>query len=135
MCRIFRDIGCSGLLGIISEDHYAPVAVRCVIALSTRDETVFSTLINETRLMKPNGPRWTNSLPKTSSAKLLETSGIPAQSIRTRWQGHICRRFSNLLRKGVPDRTEERRVGKECVSRCRCRWHTDLQKTKKEKKE
>src|SRR3546814_19464281 len=110
MCRIFRDIGCSGLLGIISEDHYAPVAVRCVIALSTRDETVFSTLINETRLMKPNGPRWTNSLPKTSSAKLLETSGIPSQSIRTRWLGHICRR------------SEERRVGKECVSTCRTRW-------------
>src|SRR3546814_18237288 len=32
------------------------------------------------------------------------------------------------------DRSEERRVGKECVSTCRSRWAPDLKKTKKANK-
>src|SRR3546814_13944574 len=30
--------------------------------------------------------------------------------------------FSETVQPGTPDRSEERRVGKECVSTCRSRW-------------
>src|SRR3546814_17311129 len=33
----------------------------------------------------------------------------------------------------VPERTEERRVGKECVSTCRSRWSPSLYKKKRQK--
>src|SRR3546814_12466344 len=35
---------------------------------------------------------------------------------------HDHGRFSTAVRKAFPDRSEERRVGKECVSTCRSRW-------------
>src|SRR3546814_13448796 len=34
----------------------------------------------------------------------------------------VCRQIALALRDEVTDRSEERRVGKECVSTCRSRW-------------
>src|SRR3546814_18695505 len=38
------------------------------------------------------------------------------------------------LARQIADRSEERRVGKECVSTCRSRWSPDHYKKKKEEK-
>src|SRR3546814_20659968 len=38
-----------------------------------------------------------------------------------------------LVQRLAGDRSEERRVGKECVSKCRSRWTTEYQKNKKQK--
>src|SRR3546814_19885940 len=55
-------------------------------------------------------------------------------------RAHRCRRPSagrtdtpcrNLLEPGRSIRSEERRVGKECVSTCRSRWSPDHYKKKK----
>src|SRR3546814_17721077 len=35
---------------------------------------------------------------------------------------HVMGKFSDLLTAAVHHRSEERRVGKECVSTCRSRW-------------
>src|SRR3546814_15388414 len=44
----------------------------------------------------------------------------------------VCRkgRFSSSGKKGASTRSEERRVGKECVSTCRYRWSPYHQKKK-----
>src|SRR3546814_13887988 len=40
-----------------------------------------------------------------------------------------------LMRKPISDRSEERRVGKECVSTCRSRWSPDHYKKKTKNKQ
>src|SRR3546814_18175498 len=57
-----------------------------------------------------------------------DRDGIDAQSLADIFieQGHspyeVQRAIQNALEKGVRERSEERRVGKECVSPCRARW-------------
>src|SRR5213075_3482689 len=43
------------------------------------------------------------------------------------------RRQSEVRERGAFDRSEERRVGKECALLCRCRWWPDDLKKKKKK--
>src|SRR3546814_12787125 len=53
-------------------------------------------------------------------------------SLTQRWTRQICENaYHNAVEKGL--RSEERRVGKECVSTCRSRWWPSHQKTKKKK--
>src|SRR3546814_12251225 len=64
-------------------------------------------------------PRWSTKpgtrLPRSASGRPLSSR------LRVSWP------------KGARDRSEERRVGKECVSTCRSRWSPDQLKTKEDK--
>src|SRR3546814_12090816 len=55
----------------------------------------------------PNGT-FLNGITKQRAMQLLTAAGIEVRETRLTWQ-----------------RSEERRVGKECVSTCRCRWSPD----------
>src|SRR3546814_15727195 len=44
--------------------------------------------------------------------------------------GRFARRMKRESESTAAARSEERRVGKECVSTCRCRWSPDLYKKK-----
>src|SRR3546814_13880090 len=70
-------------------------------------------------------------------SETLEKAGIAADGVRsTPYSGEpdILRGLSpqvkQLLQLSVEDRSEERRVGKECVSTCRSRWSPDHIKKK-----
>ena len=55
-----------------------------------------------TRTENPSGPREANSLPTSSSAKLLDTSGTPVQSSTNGFAGSAFRRFSHFVRSCRP---------------------------------
>src|SRR3546814_19620550 len=55
---------------------------------------------------------WKQIATGITSEKAAEAVGV-SQPVGTRWFRH---------RGGMPLRSEERRVGKECVSKCRSRW-------------
>src|SRR3546814_11592341 len=57
----------------------------------------------------------------TSNPPLPDTAMKAAQAMGTkRWHGFV----ESLSRRMEAGRSEERRVGKECVSTCRSRWST-----------
>src|SRR3546814_17925100 len=52
-----------------------------------------------------------------------QVTNPPIDSLRERHVMSLHTRFGNLA--NILDRSEERRVGKECVSTCRSRWSPD----------
>ena len=58
--------------------------------------------IFRTRAENASGPSETNSLPMSSSAKLLDTKGTPVQSSSNGFVGSAFRRFTHLVRNCRP---------------------------------
>src|SRR3546814_19245267 len=80
------------------------------------------------------------------NATLPESHTKKAPRVRSRW-GALCNERERARRPGIaqsyraltssgsyPGRSEERRVGKECVSPCRYRWSPHHKKTHKKQK-
>src|SRR3546814_2922581 len=79
---------------------------------------------------------WSSDVCSSDLARVTEASynqfcpvAMAAEILCTRWTVILLRGMAagstrfNELRRGVPRmRSEERRVGKECVSTCRSRW-------------
>src|SRR3546814_15681559 len=93
---------------------------------STRTDTLFpsSTLFRSLSILENCilGPTWVRKLPRAEAeAKamaLLERVKIPDQANKR--PGQLS--GGQQQRVAIARRSEERRVGKECVSTCRSRW-------------
>src|SRR3546814_14961578 len=68
------------------------------------------------------GPRGLRRTPMTSLEWALLADGVPGDKVYSllRTEAGVARAFAKLAT--IRDRSEERRVGKECVSTCRSRW-------------
>ena len=80
----------------------AACAARCRIALSTSPRTSGSIPLLRTLAANASGVSSTNSLPMSSSAKLLETRAIPSQSSSSGFSGAASRRFRHFVRNSRP---------------------------------
>src|SRR3546814_11434991 len=52
-------------------------------------------------------------------------AGLPDSIVAIRADPQLMHKWTRLKSRALVDRSEERRVGKECVSRCRSRWSPD----------
>src|SRR3546814_16129565 len=72
--------------------------------------------------------------PFSTDANLLHTSS-EGKVLEAPWEETPDYVYSRTVNpEDAPDRSEERRVGKECVRKCRYRWSPGHEKKKKERK-
>src|SRR5213080_5141902 len=64
----------------------------------------------------------------------VQTCALPISAGRRTGCSDQRRRSGDRSRDRPPRRSEERRVGKECIAVCRSRWWRDREKKKKKKK-
>src|SRR3546814_20376192 len=63
---------------------------------------------------------WANALDRVMNVRLVKGAYWDTEIKRDQVEG--LENYSLFTRKAATDRSEERRVGKECVSTCRSRW-------------
>src|SRR3546814_14019318 len=85
----------------------------------------------ETHALFDDGPSHLHYLMAFGAGWLLRVRPALFESVARCWKVAAVLALLAFLPIAWTERSEERRVGKECVSTCRCRWSTDLSKKNK----